>query len=83
MLKEITFDRPFRVRSKYAYEHNLLHDFHGSSKKIMCLEYDSEISAKLAYNPIDMYIKRNRMPLKVNKRNNALYITREAEQENA
>lgn len=76
MIKSVTYDKEFKRKSMYLYEHNLVHKFHGSHEKPMCIEYDSVHGAERARASIVRYIHENRMPLGVTRNNRWLFVWR-------
>ena len=81
MLKSVSYDKEFTMRGVYSREFAMLHEFHGSKKKTMCIEYDSVLSAKRATAMVRRYIERNRMPLAAAHRQTFVFVFRKEKEE--
>lgn len=76
MVESVSYDKEFKRKSMYLYEHNLVHKFHGGKEKTMCIEYDNVHSAERARASVVRYIHNNRIPLVVTRNNRWLFVWR-------
>ena len=82
MLKGFEYNkecRRFIDKSIYAEEHKILSDFLASENKNVRLEYGNEREAKNACASLNVWIKKNRKPLKVAQRRNYVFAIKTIE----
>ena len=79
MFKGFEYNKDYRKikgRSIYTQEFELLHDFCGSDKENIRLEYSTEREAANARQACAVYTKKNRMNLKMLQRGNYVFAIR-------
>lgn len=84
MFKEVKYDQPFtpnKRKSLYHQEFQLLHEFHGSDKRNMRLEYIANKDAHNAWQALDRYAKQTKTPVIISQRGNYVFVTRKEGEE--
>ena len=84
MFKEVKYDQPFtpkKRKSLYHQEFQLLHEFHGSDKRNMRLEYINHKDAHNAAQAIQRYAKQTRTLICASQRGNFVFVTRKEGEE--
>lgn len=64
-VKYDVYFRKIAARSKYHEEQELLHEFNGSDHKSIAFEYDSPRDARNAAQALVVYVRHNKMPLRI------------------